>query len=383
MVSLFGLCDILKYGYISNGVLEVQESFQLKLNKPDNNDDCMIVSLNACYIGDKAPTIKFCLLVSNSSQDNEMLYESHEYNIGSKEEFSIKEWRIPPMISADIHAVIHVRIPDNTKLFVRDMHNTYSPAQVQWRCGIRHNAHLGFYGMAPNCTMPAFELAAKCGFPACIVVPKVTADGKLMCIHDDTINATARKKDGSEFDEDVYVSDTTYRELQEFDFGSCKNNFYKGTKMPLLEDFFALCAKTGMRPMFSTHPALSVEEWKKVKLMLKKYGLLKVFHIKSFSLEILETAYSIFGDSIEGYTWDDGDVKKMKETAINPYKCRVGIELKFDSYTKEIVEEIIDAGFFAAAWKIGHRNMDEYRRVMSYGVTEFTEDYHCSMGLNW
>lgn len=67
----------------------------------------------------------------------------------------------------------------------------------------------------------------------------------------------------------------------------------------------------------------------------------------------------------------------------DPSKCRVGIELKFDSYTKEIAEAIIDAGFFAAAWKIGHRNMDEYRRVMSYGVTEFTEDYHCSMGLNW
>lgn len=383
MVSLFGFCDILMYGYMSDDILEVQEDFQLQLNKPDNNDDCMVITLNACYIGEKAPTIKFSLLVNSSSENSEILYESHEYNIGLKEEFSVKEWRVPPMLSADISTVVSIKIPDDTTLCIRDMHNTYSPANIQWNGGIRHNAHLGFYGMAPNCTMPAFELAAKCGFPACIVVPKVTADGELVCIHDDTINATCRNKDGNKIDEDVYVSNMTYEELLKFDFGSYKNNFYKGTKIPRLSDFFALCAKTGMRPMFSTHPALSVEEWKQVKLMLKKYGLLKVFHIKSFSLEILETAYSVFGDSIEGYTWDDGDVKKMKETAINPYKCRVGIELKFDSYTKEIAEEIIDAGFFAAAWKINHRNMDEYRRVMDYGVTEFTEDYHCSMGLNW
>ena len=93
MISLFGLCDILMYGNVADGILEVQEDFQLQLNKSDNNDDCMVITLNACYIGEKAPTIKFSLLVNSNAENSEILYESHEYNIGLKEEFSVKEWR--------------------------------------------------------------------------------------------------------------------------------------------------------------------------------------------------------------------------------------------------------------------------------------------------
>ena len=37
----------------------------------------------------------------------------------------------------------------------------------------------------------------------------------------------------------------------------------------------------------------------------------------------------------------------------------------------------------AAAWNINRRDYDEYERLISYGVTEFTEDNHCSMGLNF
>ena len=44
---------------------------------------------------------------------------------------------------------------------------------------------------------------------------------------------------------------------------------------------------------------------------------------------------------------------------------------------------IREAGFFAAAWNINRRDYGEYERLISYGVSEFTEDNHCSMGLNF
>jgi glycerophosphoryl diester phosphodiesterase len=235
--------------------------------------------------------------------------------------------------------------------------------------------------------MAAFELAAACGFPACIAVPKVTLDGELVCIHDDTINKTARDKDGNAPTEQIFVWDKTYSELSEWEYGSYKNAIYKGEKLPLLSEFFDLCAKTGMAPMFSTHPGLSVEKWQEVKEMLSRRGLLHRFHIKSFGLDILERAYSVFGEEIDGYTYDLGGYKPEKVADLRRVfgnaSSRIGVEVQFDEYTEEIANEIRSAGFFAAAWNIKRRDFSEYERLMSYGVTEFTEDYHCSMGLNY
>ena len=140
--------------------------------------------------------------------------------------------------------------------------------------------------------------------------------------------------------------------------------------------------------MFSTHPGLTVEQWKEVKEMLSRRSLLKSFHIKSFGIDILKTAYSVFGDEIEGYTfdigeWQDSHIETLLSSGIDKNVCRVGIEVQFDEYTEEIAEKIRSAGFFASAWNVKHRDFSEYERLMSYGVTEFTEDYHASMGLNY
>ena len=224
------------------------------------------------------------------------------------------------------------------------------------------------------------------GLPACGLA--VTKDGKLVCIHDDTINRTARDKDGNAPAEPIYVWDKTYSELCEWEYGSYKNGIYKGTKMPLLSDFFDLCARTGMRPMFSTHPALTLEAWRTVKDMLSYRGLLKNFHIKSFGIDILKTAYSVFGTEIDGYTfdigsWKDSHVDTLLNSGIDAGKCRVGIECQFSEYTEEMAKSIRDGGFFASAWNVNRRDFSEYERLISWGVTEFTEDYHCSMGLNY
>ena len=48
---------------------------------------------------------------------------------------------------------------------------------------------------------------------------------------------------------------------------------------------------------------------------------------------------------------------------------------------RDTIKAITDAGFFAAAYDVGMRDYTEYEVLMSYGVTEFTDDFHCSMGL--
>lgn len=322
----------------------------------------------------------------------ELIYTSLTYSFYVAVGDGRLEWRVPPFVGGADRVQIEVRIPQDGELELYAIAINPEPARAPYAGGLRLNAHLGFWGIAPNNTMPAFELAHQCGYPACIVVPKATADGELVCIHDDTINRTAHDREGNPVTEPVAVADLTLNELREYEYGSYKHRIWTGTPIPRLEDFFALCARTGMRPMFSTHPALTREQWLQVKQLLVRYGLTRVFHIKSFEAEVLALAWEIFGDSIEGYTFDvrtrgarepEVQVATLRATGIDPSRVRVGIEIPADDMTPERAAIFREAGYFAAVWKLKDSSSARYRELMAMGVTEFTDDFNCSAGLNW
>lgn len=376
--------SLLPFGKFLGGVLQLESSVSLTY-APKAGTDCLIVRALSSYSGDRAPRFRIALTADGQT---EPFYESHNYCIGKNGSYTRQSWRTPPLFLPGMTLTVHLEVPIGTVLSVKDFGLSQDVGSRAWCAGPRHNAHLGFWGLAPDNTMPAFELAATSGFPSCIVVPKVTLDGVLVCIHDDTINRTARDPAGRAPDEPIYVWDKTYSELMEWEYGSYKNEIYKGAKIPLLSEFFDLCAKTGMFPMFSTHPGLTKDQWKQVRSMLECRGLLKNFHIKSFDLDVLQSAYSIFGTDIDGYTydnrlWDPTLIDTFKNSGIKIDACRAGIEIPFAHYTEEIAKAITDAGLFAAAYRIKRQDFDEYQRLISWGVTEFTEDYHCSMGLNY
>ena len=375
--------SLVPYGRVKDGILEISSSFSVSANK--ESAGCLLFEALCAYSGENIPKIRFCLTAKGQEKP---FYKSHSYRVGKAEEYTMQEWRVPPMFLPDMTLTVCFDIPEGTTLYLKNFMATADNGAKSFSPYLRHNAHLGFWGLAPDNTMPAFELAAASGFSHCIVVPKVTADGVIVCIHDDTINRTARDKDGNAPTEPTYVWDKTYEELSHWEYGSYFNEIYRGVKLPRLSDFFDLCAKTGMSPMFSTHPALTVEQWQQVKGMLTLRGLLKKFHIKSFDINVLKTAYSVFGNEIDGYTfdiggWKDSHIETLLNSGIDAKSCRVGIEIQFSDYTEEIANSIISAGFFASAWNIKRRDFAEYERLISFGVREFTEDYHCSMGLNY
>lgn len=98
------------------------------------------------------------------------------------------------------------------------------------------DAHRGVYSEYPENTMPAFKAAAEQGYEVVELDPAVTKDGVVVFIHDSTINATARNKDGSKVEKRTYVDSLTYEELCEFDFGIYFGEKFKGTKAPTLDE---------------------------------------------------------------------------------------------------------------------------------------------------
>jgi len=376
--------DMFPFGKFSNGVLVIEKSFSVS-HTSQKTTGCILFNSMAFYTGEDAPKIQFTLTADGQDKP---FYGSHFYRIGKNADVTRQSWRVPPLFVRGSTLKVNIQIPDGTVLHIKDFAFTSDVGGRDWCCGVRHNAHLGFSALCPNNTMPAFEMAAECHFRSCIVVPKVTLDGVLVCIHDDTINRTARDAEGNAPSEPIYVWDKTYDELLEWEYGSYKNEIYKGAKLPRLSEFFDLCVRTGMKPMFSTHPGLTVDQWKQVKDMLACRGLLKSFHIKSFDINILQTAYTVFGTEIDGYTydlraWEDSKIDILKNIGIDAKACRVGMEVRFNEYTERIAKNIRAAGFFASAWAIKQRDFDEYERLISWGVNEFTEDNHCSMGLNY
>ncbi len=90
-------------------------------------------------------------------------------------------------------------------------------------------AHRGASSYAPENTMSSFKKAFQLGSNGIELDLQKTKDGKLVIFHDKEID---KKSNGT-----GKISDYTYNELLEFDFGSWFGKEFKNEKIVLFEDF--------------------------------------------------------------------------------------------------------------------------------------------------
>ncbi|WP_051656802.1 glycerophosphodiester phosphodiesterase family protein [Butyrivibrio sp. AE3004] len=109
--------------------------------------------------------------------------------------------------------------------------------------------HRGYNVIAPENTIPAFELSARMGFDYVEADISFTKDDMPVLLHDETINRTARLRNGKSVSKgNIYISDITYEEALKYDFGIWKNQKYKGTKIPTFEEFLLFCKRNRIHP---------------------------------------------------------------------------------------------------------------------------------------
>lgn len=92
-------------------------------------------------------------------------------------------------------------------------------------------AHRGASDEAPENTLEAVEAAWKAGADAVEVDVRLTADGKLVLMHDED----AKRTTGAE----AAIAKTSFAELRKLDAGSWKDPRWRGCKIPSLEDVLA------------------------------------------------------------------------------------------------------------------------------------------------
>ena len=107
-------------------------------------------------------------------------------------------------------------------------------------------AHRGVESEYPQNTMVSFRAAAEQGYERIELDPRVTKDGQFVVLHDRKINSTARNPDGSPIGKELLISDLTYAEALEYDFGIWFSPEFRGEKLPLFRDVLTLAAEKGV-----------------------------------------------------------------------------------------------------------------------------------------
>lgn len=101
----------------------------------------------------------------------------------------------------------------------------------------KFGAHRGMCKYAPESSKTAYYLATLYGFDIWEGDVRLTKDNVPVIFHDDEINNYATMPDGSEIPTTVKISETNFADLQKFDFGVKKHEYYKGEKILSFNDF--------------------------------------------------------------------------------------------------------------------------------------------------
>lgn len=366
-----------------------RKSFDVTLTGNEQFEEISVISTTAKYEseGDQIPAVQIRII----DQKGDTLYYTPVYEIGSKREYRRREWRLPPVFGRYQIVRVSFIIPEGVRLSLRDVRVKRNCGYREPDFGIRYHGHGG-------CTSEfGFQMTAEVGFTSCITIPKFTKDGIGVCFHDDaSVIKEACFDDGSFIEEgsplDKPVSEYTYDELQQLCVWMRKSDIFTGMRVPMLEDYFRICSMTGMQPIFSVHPELTKEQWIYVRRFLEKYRLLEQFRVKSGSINTHKICLEVFGDEIAGHitifgakTQNSTDPAEFAE-AVGFDRSRHEVVVEYFNHvvTEELITRARQEGFpvSIAAMK-GGASGPHMCKLMDLGVSEFTLDHHCSMGLDW
>ena len=129
----------------------------------------------------------------------------------------------------------------------------------------------------PEHSLEGYKLALNYGFDEILCDLRSTSDSVPVCLHDATINRTARNTDGSTIST-KNILDITYNEANSYDYGLWKNAKYKGTKLLTLEKAVKFAKMNGVTLHIETKCGTSEIELKMIEnavRIVKKYNMSK------------------------------------------------------------------------------------------------------------
>ncbi|MBO3089248.1 glycerophosphodiester phosphodiesterase [Cellulomonas dongxiuzhuiae] len=225
-------------------------------------------------------------------------------------------------------------------------------------------AHRGSSWVAPQNTLAAFESAARAGADAIELDVQLTADGHVVVIHDDTLDATTS---GS-----GRLDGTTLAEVRALDAGSWFSPAYAGQRVPVLEEVVDLLLR---------HPSVDLlcevkgewtpEEAARVTRPLRDAGLASRVVVQSFSPRTVAALREADPGLRRGLLLEDvgGDVldvcAALDVRMANPHGRAVLRD-------PGLVARLHDAGLQVAVWTLN--DVAHWSAAVELGVDEIITD---------
>lgn len=214
--------------------------------------------------------------------------------------------------------------------------------------------HRGFAGQYPENTILSFKKAIEIGVDFIEIDVRESKDGKLVVIHDESINRTTDGKG--------VVREMTYKEIEKYDAGI--KSGYPGEKIPLLSEVFE---ETGDKVKI----LIEVKECEIEKLieLIERYKMEERVFVGSFNIEYLKeirqklpvVSTALISENIP-YRY----LTECIELGIRK------IDVAFPHLNKGNVKELAGAGFLVNAWTPNKKQ--DLEKVVSYGVHFITTD---------
>ena len=178
-------------------------------------------------------------------------------------------------------------------------------------------AHRGWCEEYPENTMEAFKAAADLGVDQIETDVRITADGELVLIHDETVSRTT---DGT-----GKVCELTLAQLKELDAGVKKDEKFRGARIPTLIEFMELVKDYPDMTIdleLKEYPTEGREDiafsvCDKVLEIVDKYGFTDRCVINSFSGKLNEYVYKKYGKKYRQHVFFPQEL--LGECTIDPY----------------------------------------------------------------
>lgn len=242
-------------------------------------------------------------------------------------------------------------------------------------------AHRGASSDAPEHTIAAYEMAKKIGADYIELDLGMTKDGKLIAIHDNTLDRTTNGKGK--------VNSQTLSQIKQLDAGSWFNQQfpnkakekYNGLHIPTLEEVIHKFGTTINYYIEVKKPNEYPEMTKELLKVLKSHHLVgnkaasgKVI-IESFDSDSLKYIHKKYPNL---FLIQLGDSHKMNLTEIATYADGVGPN--FFTMDKGFVEKAHKKGLIVHCWTVDKE--DEMKRLIDWGVDGiFTNDVRLAKKL--
>jgi len=134
----------------------------------------------------------------------------------------------------------HLATITKVKLINTDSSKSSSP--------VKFIGHRGIAGLAPENSIPAFELSGKLGYWGSECDARTTSDGRWIIMHDASVNRMTNGRGK--------VENISFGKLEKLRIISGANiKQYKDLKVPTLKDYLKCCKKWGLVPIIEMKPA--------------------------------------------------------------------------------------------------------------------------------